>query len=472
MASAVRDRLQRAADDYQHSRASDRTVAAQPGFAAPHGVVVVTERTVQGIKVVEAAGLIHARGVRYGTVRRFAPAEPASPGQERADGTRRGPACPQLPSRLDTVNGPVVDELASDEDCLVLSVVAPADADGLPVMVWFHGGAYMTGSGEAVKYDTDALVREGHVVVVNVSYRLGIFGYLTPDGIDEDNLGLRDQILALRWVRDNIAQFGGASGRVTIFGQSAGGDSVLSLMLCPETEGLFRRAIMQSAPLGVRDGRGAMTASQRGVVTDALGPTPRAASVEQMLSAQAAAIHAAASFGAVSGLPFAPILGRAPLPDAAEVPARIAEIAPRIELLIGYTKNDAAPFVAMRPAARSLDRLGVLGKIILRIVTGAATRKIFGRPARRLADDWARHGGHVATYRFDWAPEDAPFGACHCIDLPNLFGAPADWADAPMLGPTRAIDAELATRVRRCWTGFAHAGITVLKRRTLRFDVK
>ncbi|MGV0737568.1 carboxylesterase family protein [Mycobacterium syngnathidarum] len=138
------------------------------------------------------------------------------------------------------------------EDCLVLSVTAPSDAAGLPVMVWLHGGAYVSGSGEAAKYDADDLARLGRVVVVRVSSRLGILGYLSPSGTD--NLGLRDQLLALQWVRDNIAAFGGDPRRVTVFGQSAGADSILSPMLCEQNIGLFQRAILQSAAPGNAQG--------------------------------------------------------------------------------------------------------------------------------------------------------------------------------------------------------------------------
>ena len=135
-------------------------------------------------------------------------------------------------------------------------------------MVWLHGGAYVSGGGEAQRYDADELARRGRVVVVRVSYRLGVFGYLSPSGVD--NLGLRDQILALRWVHDNIGAFGGDPDRVTVFGQSAGADSVLSLMLCGQSTGLFQRAIMQSAPLGVREGRDAMTAAMRSAASATL----------------------------------------------------------------------------------------------------------------------------------------------------------------------------------------------------------
>ena len=134
----------------------------------------------------------------YGEAGRFASPAVPTPWTEPRELTERGPVCPQLPSRLVFVTGPVTDGLQRSEDCQVLSVTAPNDADGLPVMVWFHGGAYVSGSGESPKYDPDALVAEGRVVVVTVSYRLGIFGYCTPLGVDDDNLGLRDQLLALR----------------------------------------------------------------------------------------------------------------------------------------------------------------------------------------------------------------------------------------------------------------------------------
>ena len=253
------------------------------------------------------AGFATARAAR------FAAPQPIAPWSDVLDTTTRGPACPQLPSRLEWVTGPVVDGLAMSEDCQVLSVTAPSDANGLPVMVWLHGGAYVSGGGEAPKYDADELARRGRVVVVRVTYRLGVLGYLSPSGVD--NLGLRDQILALQWVHDNIGAFGGDPERVTVFGQSAGADSVLSLMLCEQTTGLFQRAIMQSAPLGVRDGRDAMTAAMRSAAN--------AVTTGQLLDAQTAAVAAAAPFGLIGSLPFGPIMGSDPLPAASHADDRL-----------------------------------------------------------------------------------------------------------------------------------------------------
>ncbi|MCV7019864.1 carboxylesterase family protein [Mycolicibacterium aichiense] len=418
-----------------------------------------------GPLLVEDDGLrVSAHGIVYATAERFAAPVLAPPHRDAHDATRRGPACPQLPSRLDFVTGPVIDGLAQSEACQVLSITAPSDAHHLPVMVWFHGGAYMSGSGEAPKYDPDLLVAEGRVVVVRVSYRLGIFGYLNPRADADANLGLRDQIAALQWVQQHIADFGGDPSRVTIFGQSAGGDSVFNLILSSETTGLFARAIIQSAPLGLRDGRESMTAAMRVAVADALGGVAAEdAGVENLLDAQTAAVAAAQSFGLCGGLPFAPIAGLEPLPAAADAPRRLAEIAPRIEILVGYTHDDARPFLATNPRTRKLQRLG-----LTRPVGAVMTRRIFGAPTLGLADTWKSNGGNSATYSVDWSPPGAPLGACHCIELPLLFASPA-WTDAPMLGSApHDIDTNLARRVRGLWSAFAHAGVAGLGTSNLR----
>ncbi|OBK59854.1 para-nitrobenzyl esterase [Mycobacterium colombiense] len=414
--------------------------------------------------------LIRAHGIPYATAERFAPPVPAPRHRDVCDATRRGPVCPQLPSRLDFVNGPVVDGLPSSEHCQVLSVTAPCDAQGLPVMVWFHGGAYMSGSGEAPKYDPDALVREGRVVVVTVSYRLGIFGYLNPRADGEENLGLRDQILALRWTQQHIVAFGGDPSQVTIFGQSAGGDSVMSLILSKETTGLFHRALLQSAPLGLRNGREAMTAAMRDAVTDALcSVAPGEASVEQLLNAQTAAVKTAQRFGLLGGFPFAPIAGMDPLPATRDMSRQLADAASRVEILVGYTRNDAAAFVAMDPRGQRLQRLGPPGRAVTQLLSDLVTKRVFGRPALELAKSWTSNGGAAATFRVDWSPPGAPLGACHCIELPLLFGSPECWADAPMLGPEpNPIDRDLASKARRYWTAFAHDGIVALGGSSLR----
>jgi para-nitrobenzyl esterase len=411
----------------------------------------------------EGDGMIMARGIRYATAERFAAPQPVTADAPVIDATRRGPACPQLPSRLEFVTGPVIAGLQTSERCQVLSVTAPAGADRLPVMVWFHGGAYVSGSGESAKYDPPALVTEGQVVVVTVTYRLGVFGYLNLHDARTQNLGLRDQICALRWVRDNIAAFGGDPARVTIFGQSAGGDSVMSLMLCEEASGLFNRAILHSAPLGLRADRSELTAAMRDAATASLAGVPAPeATVAQLLTAQVAAAKAARRFGRLGLMPFAPIVGMAPLPSAEAIPERIADAASRIEILAGYTRDDGRPFVAMDPRGRRLQRLGPLGDLLTAAVGRNLTKRVFGGPTRELADTWARAGGRSATFRVEWAPPQAPLGAGHCIDLPLLLGAPGSWSDAPMLGPRPPIDDGPGRRMRALWSGFARDGLDAL----------
>ncbi|NNF56275.1 MAG: carboxylesterase family protein [Acidimicrobiales bacterium] len=142
--------------------------------------------------------------------------------------------------------------LKESEDCLTVNVRAPAYASDLPVMVWIHGGDHTDGSGGEPHYQSNSLPQRG-CVLVTLNYRLGLFGFMahrelaeeSPDGVS-GNYGLLDQIAALQWVQENIANFGGDPNRVTIFGESAGGEAVLNLMTSPRARGLFHRAIAQS----------------------------------------------------------------------------------------------------------------------------------------------------------------------------------------------------------------------------------
>jgi para-nitrobenzyl esterase len=363
------------------------------------------------------------------------------------------------------------------EDCLVLSVFAPVDAERLPVMVWFHGGAYVAGSGESAQYDASLLAAEGNVVVVSVSYLLGIFGYLPPPGADAgDNLGLRDQILALQWVQRNVGAFGGDPSSVTIFGQSAGGDSVVALMVSDGTGDLFHRVIAQSAPIGigtpavgVAEGRSKMEAAMQAAMGRSLsGEDPRQTTVARLLEAEGTAVEAAQASKLLGNMPVGPRLGRTPLARASELKARLADAAQRVELFIGYTADDAAPFTLMQPRVAALSRVKPLQQLAFRTMTAPLTRKVFA-PADKFAADWTANGGEVGTFCFDWAPPDAPFGACHCIELPFLLGTPETRSVAPMLGPSRAIDETLARQMRSVWAGFARSGLSSLPTRHMRF---
>ncbi|KAH8383547.1 hypothetical protein KR009_009262 [Drosophila setifemur] len=197
----------------------------------------------------ERGGYYSFKGMRYGAApigaRRFRSAEPEKPWSGIRDASREGHSCPHKNMILDTFKG--------DEDCLFVNVFTtqmPKDEDSseqpkLPVMVWLHGGGFSFGSGNSFLYGPDYLVAED-IVLVTLNYRLGPLGFLTAGPDAPGNQGLKDQILALKWVRDNIAAFGGDPNQVTVFGESAGGSSVQLLLLSPLAKGLFHRAISQS----------------------------------------------------------------------------------------------------------------------------------------------------------------------------------------------------------------------------------
>ncbi|MFB9315537.1 carboxylesterase family protein [Nocardioides plantarum] len=428
---------------------------------------IVELQTADGpVRAVQADGLVRARGIRYGRAARFAPAEPIRPWDGPVDATEKGPAPPQQPSRLELVMGSSTRGLRQDEDCLVVSVTAPASGTSMPVMVWFHGGAYLTGSGESDKYDPTQLALEGGVVVVNVSHRLGVLGYLTPRSVSdqEQNLGLTDQVLALHWVHRNISGYGGDPANVTVFGQSAGADSIWAMLLSEGTTGLFRRAILQSAPLGLRTGRDAL----RNAMLDVLDAHPELMGVQDsadqtaaVLATQATAVRAARRFGAAGALPFAPALGGTLLPPPEQVLDQIGRVAPGVDLLLTHTRNDALPFVLADPRISRLAARRIARSTVIEQVDRLVTRRVFAKPAASLAKTWRAAGGQAAHYQFDWATPDSGWGACHCIELPFLFPGDDTWADAPMLGTTSIGDDPtdlVGASLRAAWAAFATSG--------------
>jgi para-nitrobenzyl esterase len=408
-------------------------------------------------RVLRDGRLVRALGVRYARAHRFQEATGLPVADGVTDATRRGAACPQLPSRLEFVVGPLLAGLSQDEDCLTLAIVAPApDGTARPVMVYFHGGAYVSGSGQAPSYDMAAIADEGDVVAVTVNYRLGIFGYLAIDGVAPANLGLLDQLAALRWVRDNITGFGGDPSNVTVLGQSAGADSVSYLMIADGAENLFRRAIVQSAPLGIQRGRAAMSRAMGAAAREVLGAHPETSTTADLLAAQQVAASAAVGFGPLALMPFGPQTGHRPLPADDRVEARLREVAAGMPLMIGSTADDALPFLTLNPRVAPKLDVAVIGPLARRFVGAYYTGRMFRRPAGAFAKRHRRGGGHAVTYVFDWSPADGPFGASHCIELPFLMGSFDAWARSPMLGSDqRETLTKLGPPMRQLWYEFA-----------------
>jgi para-nitrobenzyl esterase len=339
------------------------------------------------------------------------------------------------------------------EDCLSLNVWSPA-ADGhkRPVMVWIHGGGFLVGSGASPLYDGATLSKNGDVVVVTINYRLGPLGFLYFNDIKgsragfDDNLGIRDQVAALQWVRDNIAAFGGDPGAVTIFGESAGGISVLTLMATPSAHGLFRRAIVESGPpeaLWQPQAATAFTVRYLGMLH--ISPD----SLEQLKTLSADTLVAAMD-RLITALMHEPTTVKVPAPtvDGAFLPTDpISAIrsgrAAGIDLMIG-TNKDEATLLALKRVGITPKNVNELAPYLANIEPGArkkliATYKryphrngimamttdgIFAMPSIRVSELQAPFAP-TYMYRFDWSSFPLRLlglRACHGLELPFVFG--------------------------------------------------
>lgn len=418
------------------------------------------------------AGVIDARGVRYGTLRadsRFGEVGAVSSGQAQSLPV----AFPQTPGMLDGLLGPALSELAQQEDAFRLRIQAPADADGLPVLFFVPGGGFTTGSGETRWYESADLVRQGRIVLVTVNYRIGVLGHLGPlEDPAESTKPVRDLRAALAWVRENIAAFGGDPARITLAGDSAGAWYAYALSTDPHMRGCAAQTLLMSmprlAPLPVDT-----WLRHRAVVVEALG------SASALLTAPVGAILAAQMRARLRlpGFPFMPA-------ESAEAPrdlARYASSAPMLHtdaVLMITTAEESAGFLRSRPRGdfsaadveRFIDRtftdpaavapLLEAGSdepdVYLRMVR-AATLAQFRTPALEIA---AHAPVPARVVRLDHRSKlDAAYSP-HCFVLPFVFGGTAQWRDSPMLdGASRPESARVSVAMRQLVIDFVHRGV-------------
>lgn len=419
--------------------------------------VAIDSGTVAGAT---ADGITAFKGIPYaappvGALRWSAPA-PAQPWNAPRDATAYGPDCMQNP-----LPGIQPGSRPMGEDCLTLNVWTPKPAKGakLPVMVWIHGGGFVGGSGTLPETDGAALARRD-VVIVSFNYRLGRFGFFAHPALGKDgNWGLMDQIAALKWVQRNIASFGGDPAKVTIFGESAGGESVSRLMASPAAKGLFARAIVASG--GGRDEWPTLADAQ------AKG---------QAFGARAGAADAAA----LRALPADKVLGSlalmskeedrysGPVTDGSIVPANADAIfaggeQARIPYIIGSNDDELgfipAPFRAMinGPVETGLGAAAATVKAAYASEEEANRRLggdvIFAEPALAFGLSQARAGAPTFVYRFGYVAEaqrKPDVGAVHASDVAFQFGNLAPDATAA--------DRAAAKLIGDYWTNFAKAG--------------
>ena len=400
--------------------------------------------------------VLRATGIPYATAARFQPPAAAPDWTETFSATSLAPACPQGPVPfLDDVLGTRYGELPGSEDCQNLSITMPGDlkpGEELPVMVWIHGGSYTTGSGDLAIFDPARLVAENRVIVVSVTYRLGLFGFLATRSGRPANLGLLDQLEAFRWVQRNIAAFGGDPGCVTAFGQSAGGDAIAHLMATPDAPSLFRRAIIQSAPLGISRGRARMNHAMGIAAESVTEETP----AMEVVDREAQVAQVSRKFGMLAAMPFGTQHGHAPLPEEKDIAAAWDRSAPGIDILIGHTSEEARLFLPRSPFLMRLLKVPAVGAAAVRAVDWVVTETVYGWASRKFARRHKRAGGRAHRYLLSWHAPDNLFGAAHTIDLPLLLGNRGTWDGVGLIAGAPWETVDMTGRlVRALWAGFA-----------------
>ncbi len=455
-----------------------------PARAAPPPIVETTSGKVSGAS---DAGVRVFKGLPYAAPpigpARWTPPLPAPTWTGVRDATAFGPACVQPPSPPASLYADTPPHMS--EDCLSLNVWTPQGAHNAPVFVWIHGGALVSGASSQAIYDGTKLAQQGSVVV-SINYRLGVLGYLAHPELSREsplaisgNYGLLDQIEALRWVHRNIAAFGGDPARVTIAGESAGGLSVLYLMVAPAARGLFSQAIAESAYMistpALKEAKyGAPSAEAAG---SALMRRLGAQNIAAMRAMDARAITNAS---VVSG--FAPFGAL----DGHVLPSQLVDAFDRgeqahVPVLAGFNSGEIRSLRMLAPPAPAggaaayekeiRGRYGDLADTFLRLYSSdrlqesilAATRDaLYGWTAERLVRSQTAIGMPAYLYFFDHgypAADSAGLHAFHASELPYVFGTadrlPPNWPHPP----SDAAEAALSNAMMHYWTTFT-SGVT------------
>jgi carboxylesterase type B len=430
-------------------------------------------------------GLCVFRGVPYAAPptgdARWKAAQP-HPGWEGVrDATQYGSSAPQpwMPGGM-----PPLGEHGAPpfgEDCLTLNVWSPGIDDARrPVLVWIHGGGFVTGSGNLPVYACDTFARDGDLVAISINYRLGPLGFLS--GVGDANVWLTDQIAALQWIVANAAAFGGDPARITLAGQSGGAFSIAALAQHPAARGLFQRGILQSPPLGLdlpaeADAVQRADSLARHLEHDDLEGL-RAEPWERLIGGTIGVMGEYAQFGEWS-LAFLPVIDEATMPRHPLSALADADL----DLLIGWTTDEASFAFGLNPQYAQATREHVIGWAAGRygdraeaLYAAYAAAGPDARPVdvltRMVTDGLFRCGGFQAAdaragarpahvYQFGVASPllDGTLGAPHCMELPFTFANIGRWSSAPMF---RGLHPEVIGRVtdalHNSWIGFVREG--------------
>ena len=415
--------------------------------------------------------------------RRWRPPHPPESWTGVRDCTRPGPAAIQIHR---PAGGPLPpQDYTTAEDCLNLNVYTPATGGQRPVLFWVHGGSYMNGRG--ANNNGTFLSRNGDMVVVTVNYRMGLLGFLDlawldPERAGSHNLGIQDQIAALRWVRDNISQFGGDPAQVTICGESAGAGSVLAILASPSADGLFHRVISQSAPAAFGPADDTLARSLADQVGASTIQDLLALTSDDILRAQQSMAHTAAQRTQETQPPSLPDnAGRffRPAIDGITVTRDAAEAAAErgIPLLIGTNDDEGTLFSLHLNPAMSQDDLTAMAAVR---AGDAATEIVATYQAEypeftphQIAQQWigdlrfwtctldvadaaADHGTPVHLYRFGWKTQGfgGQFGAMHAVEIPFIWKTMTGWGEVFGTEPPP----ELSDQLHQAWINYVRTG--------------
>lgn len=378
------------------------------------------------------------------------------------------------------------DRVAGGEDCLHLDVVRPDNDEKLPVVVYIHGGSFIVGSSHMLMLRGFELAAQMNVVYVSINFRLGALGYLDLRSLEGEcsaNPAVSDQILALQWVKENIAAFGGDDGNITLMGESAGGAAVLTLMTVPRAHGLFHRAIAQSPPIGMLHSRAQSTFWARELVNRMA--LPRAASVDDLRELEFGDIvRAGQSMMWRAGELFHLNSCYAPTVDDDLIPLHPLEAFAQgkqadVPLLVGTNSDEASfgKFLYQRRSARQRAALRLLASFdevnapaVVEAYGGAVARQdfahlltdaLFWAPTVRVADAHSREH-ETWMYRFDFAPAALKWlglGAMHSMELSNIFGDPGASRVSALtrMGDSALMD-DMTQLMQSQWSSFIHTG--------------
>ncbi len=374
-------------------------------------------------------------------------------------------------------------EAEQSEDCLYLTIWAPDEgARPKDVIVWLHGGGYSSGAGSLDFYSGSQLADRGDVVVVNVNYRLGALGFLYQPDIGDANVGILDQLDALCWVQENIARFGGDPSSVTVMGQSAGAYTISLLSSLKEADGLYKRMIIMSPPLGMKLATVEEADRTQAQFLEILGIDPRSPEklrdvpVERILEAQ----QKVAAAAVIPGDP-TPAFRPIDVFNCGKDEVFMTVSGRKRECLIGFTSQEMSAFLGPyddEPMEQSqvlsiLERYygdaaaamyseydnGMRRFAPSKVLSDAITDIFFIWPTLQYASVLAETGIHTFVYEFGWQAPDSGVEACHCIELPFVFGTFDAFQDGSMLGAASSnAVGQVADVTQNSWLDFVKSG--------------